>query len=267
MNDAPPSLGGRKAIYDQGASWAADVHGSLRASRRIAWIVAAAAVTVAVLEALALALLAPMKTVVPYTILVDRQSGYVETVRGLQPGPMTQDAAVTQSFLVQYVIARETFDATDLRENYRKVTLWSDGSARTGYQRELSRSNPASPLNLYPATAQVSVRVKSVSVLSPTSALVRFDTERRDPGATTAQQQSYTAVLGFRFSGAPMNMGDRFINPLGFQVTSYRRDADAPAAAAVPVPIAPPAAPATTAPGFAPIPAPVATPQSPTAAL
>jgi len=250
FSGAPAATGpqGRKAVYDQGASWAADVHGSLRASRRLAWIVAAAATTIAVLEALALALLAPLKTVVPYTITVDRQSGYVETVRGLQPGgTLTQDAAVTQSFLVQYVIARETFDATDLRENYQKVLLWSGGTAESTYQRDMQRSTPTSPLNLYPASAIVGVTVKSVSLLTPTTALVRFDTTRRDAGATTGQQQGWTAVMSFRYTGAPMTNGDRFINPLGFEVTSYRRDADTPAAAtaapAPPTPVLQPAQP------------------------
>jgi type IV secretion system protein VirB8 len=222
-----PRLGGRRPEYDQAASWAADVHGSLRASRRVAWTVAAVALGVAALEALALAFMAPLKTVVPYTILVDRQSGYVETVRGLQPGgTLTQDAAVTQSFLVQYVLARETFDATDLRENYRKVSLWSAGPIQSQYQREMQRSNPVSPLNLYAPNTVVAVTVKSVSLLSPTTALVRFDTTRREPGAASGEQRAYTAAIGYRYSGAPLRTEDRFINPLGFQVTSYRRDSE-----------------------------------------
>ena len=225
----------RRAQYQQAASWASDVHGSLRASRRLAWIVAAVASGIAALLAIAIAVMMPLKTVVPYTITVDRQSGYVEQVRGLQPGTMSQDAAVTQSFLVQYVIARETFDATDLRENYRKVMLWSAEEARNRYQREMQASNPSSPLKLYPASTILATTVKSVSLLTPTTALVRFDTVRRDPGASSGQQQSWTAVMAFRYTGAPMNMGDRFVNPLGFQVTRYRRDADTPVAAAVPL--------------------------------
>lgn len=223
----------RQAAYDQAASWAADIHGGLRASRRVAWIVAAAAVAVAVLEAVAIALMMPLKTVVPYTIVVDRQTGYVETLRGVQTGPLTQNAAVTESFIVQYVLARETFDATDLRESYRKVTLWSAGSARTQYQLELDRKTPSSPLNLYPATTVLSTQIKSVSLMTPTTALVRFDTVRRDAGAIMGEQRSYAAVMTFRYSGAPMKMGDRFLNPLGFQVVSYRRDAEAVAPASV----------------------------------
>ena len=226
----------RQRHYQEAATWAADIHGSLRASRRAAWIIAAAAVAVAVLEALALAALAPLKTVVPYTITVDRQTGYVQTEAGLKPGFLSQDQAVTQSFLVQYVIARETFDPTDLRENYRKVMLWSVGDGRAQYQNLMQRTTPNSPLNLYTATTVVAVTIKSVSLLSPTTALVRFDTMRREGGSATGETQSFAAVIAFRYTNAPMSMGDRFLNPLGFEVTRYRRDAEAPSGAAVALP-------------------------------
>jgi type IV secretion system protein VirB8 len=225
----------RNAHYAQAASWAADIHGSLRASRRAAWIIAGTAVAVAVLEAAALAALAPLKTVVPYTILVDRQTGYVQTVQGLKPGPLTEDAAVTQSFLVQYVIARETFDAADLRENYRKVMLWTADNARSAYQQDMAKTNPNSPLVVNTPTTIVSTTIKSVSLLTPTTALVRFETLRRDGGASMGEVRNYTAVLAFRYTGAPMRMEDRFTNPLGFQVVSYRRDAEsAPGVSAAP---------------------------------
>lgn len=221
--------------YRAAASWADDVNGSLRASRRVAWIVAAVAATIAVLEALALLVLSPLKTVIPYTILVDRQTGYVETIKGLKPGPLSQDSAVTQSFLVQYVIARETFDAADLRENYRKITLWSVGSARAGYEEDMRKANPSSPLNLYTPTTIVSTTINSVSLLTPTTALVRFSTSRRESGGAVTAQGQWTAVLSFHYTGAPMRMEDRFLNPLGFQVVSYRRDSDIAAGASVPL--------------------------------
>ena len=222
----PNAARDRQANYAEAASWAADIHGALRASRRAAWIIAGAAVLVAVLEALALAALSPLKTVVPYTILVDRQTGYVQTVEGLKPGALTQDAAVTQSFLVQYVIARETFDAADLRENYRKVMLWSAPGARDAYRQDMVKTNPASPLVVNTPTTIVQTVIKSVSLLTPTTALVRFETTRRDGGAATGEVRNYAAVLAFRYTGAPMRMEDRFTNPLGFQVVSYRRDAE-----------------------------------------
>ena len=215
----------RQAYYAQAASWAQDVHGALRASRRVAWIVAGIAAAVAALEAVALAALAPLKTVVPYTILVDRQTGYAEMAQSLKPGALSQDAAVTQAFLAQYVRARETFDAHDLQANYRKVTAWSQGPARSQYIQAMQAQNAQSPVNLYSRTTVVQTAIKSVSLISPGSALVRFETERRD-GDLVGERRAYAAVVGFRYTGAPMRNEDRMLNPLGFQVTGYRRDAE-----------------------------------------
>jgi type IV secretion system protein VirB8 len=216
----------RQAYYAEAATWAADTHGSLRQSRKVAWIVAGAAGAIALMEAIAIVVMMPLKTVEPYTIVVDRQTGYVQSAAGLKPGRLSQDQAVTQSFLVQYVIARETFDATDLRANYRKVQLWSAGEAHDQYLREMAPANPQSPVKLYPPSTVVQTTIKSVSLISPTSALVRFDSERRDGGASTGTVRPYSAVIAFRYTGAPMRAEDRFVNPLGFQVTRYRRDAE-----------------------------------------
>ncbi len=233
---ASDSAAKRQGYYAEAASWAADTHGGLRASRRVAWWVAAGACAVAVFEALALAALAPLKTVVPYTITVDRQTGYVETVRPLAPGAISQDTAVTQSYLVQYVLGRETFDATDLKDAYRKTLLLSAGPARDDYLRLMQKTTPESPLNLYGPQTTVSVQVESVSLLSPTTALVRFTTTRRDGGASTGTTQPFVAAIAFRYTSAPATQGERFVNPLGFQVTRYRRDSEAPAGAAVTLP-------------------------------
>lgn len=226
MKPEKPPAADRPAYYADAASWSRDVHGVLRSSQRLAWIVALGLGAIAALEAVALATMMPLKTVVPYTITVDRQSGYVETARGLQPGLLSQDAAVSQAFLAQYVLAREGYDATDLQANYRKVAMWSAGDAREQYLRTMSASNPQSPMKLYPATTVAQPIIKSISLLSATSALVRFDIERRDYGAPSGGRQSYAAVIGFRYTGAPMRMEDRFLNPLGFQATSYRRDSE-----------------------------------------
>jgi type IV secretion system protein VirB8 len=226
MKPEKPPAADRAAYYDQAATWSQDVHGALRASRKLAFIVALGLGAVAILEAVALAALTPLKTVVPYTITVDRQTGYVETAQGLQPGKLSQDAAVTQAFLAQYVLAREGYDATGLQATYRKVALWSAGEARESYLRTMAATNPQSPMKLYPATSVVAPVIKSISLMSRDTALVRFDVERRDYGAASGERQSYAAVIGFRYTGAPMRMEDRFLNPLGFQATSYRRDSE-----------------------------------------
>jgi type IV secretion system protein VirB8 len=218
--------------FERAQSWAVNTQVSAAKSRRTAWTVAGAAAGIAMLEAVALALLLPLKTVQPITLLVDRQTGYVQALDPLQPRRVGADEALTQAYLAQYVAAREGFDRATVSNDYRRVALWSAGRARTSYLTEMPEANPASPFQRYPAGTVVTVRVKSVSKLNDGTALVRFDTIRQDRNGFAETGQPWVSVVRFRYVDAPMQLQDRLVNPLGFQVVGYRRDAEAPQPAA-----------------------------------
>ena len=212
--------------YAAAAAWSAEVHGSLRAARRTAWIVAAGAVASAAFLGVALAGIGPITDAAPFAVTVETQAGYAQAVRRLTPGALVEEPAVIDAYLAQYVVAREAFDAGDLRDNYDRVVLWSDNGAGAAYRQALVRTNPASPLAVYAASTTLTPIVKSVSRLSPTQALVRFDVVRRDAGLATGEQRGWQATVTYRFAEAPMRNADRFGNPLGFQVVGYQSSPD-----------------------------------------
>ena len=214
--------------YAQSASWAQERGDALRASRKIAWIVAGVAAITALALAVALMLLMPLKTVVPYTLLVDRQTGYVQSLSPIETSRIAPDTALTQSFLVQYVIARESFDRATIQSDYKKVALWSADSARSSYLSEIQVSNPDSPLTRLPPGTTIQTRVRSVSPLGQNSALVRYESVQQGRSASVQAPLGWVAIINYRFSNAPMSVEDRYINPLGFQVTRYRRNAETP---------------------------------------
>ncbi len=223
-DDASP----HQAYYAQARSWAQDRQAALDRSRRLAWALAGVAVVIAALEALALIALAPLKTVVPYTLLVDRNTGFVEALDPAHPPIIKPQAALTQSLLAQYVVARETFDINSLPDQYQKVALWSADAARRDYLGTMTRDNPDSPISRYPRTSLVKAQVESVSPLGANTALVRFYTEQHDAGQGAHPRAFWAAVVRYHFSGEPMALADRLVNPLGFQVVQYRRDQEAP---------------------------------------
>jgi type IV secretion system protein VirB8 len=212
--------------YRAAASWGEDRERELAASRKVSWIVAGVATAVALIEAIALIFLLPLKTVVPYTLLVDKQTGYVEQLKPAESRTIDPDAALIRSFLVQYVIERESFDIDTLNNSYRKVALWSAGDARTRYINGMQATNPESPLARLPRRAVVDVKILSVSSLEGDTAMVRFTTERGDAAGSGTVPENWVAVIRYRFSGAAMSAEDRMTNPLGFQVIRYRRNAE-----------------------------------------
>ncbi len=216
----------REEYFTAARTWADGQVASSARETRIAWRVAAGAGAVALLLALALAMLVPLKTVEPYVVTVDRQSGALEVATTLGSGRLSQNEAVIQGQLASYVVARETFDATALAQQFRRVQLMSAPAEARSYVAQMAAANPESPLRTLNRGDIVAVRVRSVSITGPGTALVRFDTSRTTVGGTPAPAVNYVAAVSFGFSGRPLRMADRFDNPLGFQVTRYRRDVE-----------------------------------------
>lgn len=226
--------------YENAESWAEDRHQDGERGRKIAWIVAGVAGAIALIEAIALVILLPLKQIEPYAVLVDRQTGFIQPLSLSKDQSIVPDQALVHSMLAQYVTAREGFNIAALKEDYRKVALWSGGTARSQYIAGMQASNPSSPLASLPRTAVLAAEVRSISPLAADTALVRFAVLRTDQGGVPVQQGFWAAVVRYRFSSAGMSAESRLVNPLGFQVTSYNRNAEiVPSAAPQSAPVAP----------------------------
>ena len=207
-------------------TWADSQASATARETRIAWRVAAGAAIIALLLALALVLLVPLKSVTPYILTVDRQTGAVEAATTVQSGRLSQNEAVIQAQLAGYVIARETFDSTDLANQYRRVQLMSSRPVAQAYVGQMAAANPDSPLRTLSQGDTVSIRIRSVSLINDGAALVRFSATRTGAGGGNGQASNFVSAISFGFSGKPLRQSDRYDNPLGFQVTRYRRDAE-----------------------------------------
>jgi type IV secretion system protein VirB8 len=227
-HQADPQL---ESYFREAESWADDRAVQNARSRRIAWIIAGVATTIAALEAIALAGLAPLKTVVPMTVLVDRQTGHVTTLDPSQPVRLAPDAALAKSMLAQYVIARESIDRATIATDYRKVALWSGETAKASYFAQMKPGSPDNPLARLPRQISVQARIKSVSMMDDGQALVRYDLVQRNDVGGESRAAPYVSVIRYRFRDRPLAESDRFINPLGFEVLRYRKDPEAVAPA------------------------------------
>jgi type IV secretion system protein VirB8 len=187
------------------------------------WFVAAIVMgTLACLAVAAVVVLAPLKTVRPFLVEANNASGEVRVLRPFDVADFAPTDAVSKSFLAKYVIARETYDPQDLKENYQTVRLMSDSAEGLHVDSHLSPTNIASPLNRYQHHTVRTVRVKSVSFLNKRTAQVRFGST--ETTQTTKKEDAWVAILSFRFVNLPETEQDRLVNPLGFQVTAYRVD-------------------------------------------
>ena len=209
---------------DAARTWERETYLSLRRSVHRAWACALAATALACLALLALLLVLPLKEFSPYVVTVDRNTGWLEVTRGLHPGNLSQHEALTIAQIVRCLTARESFDATDYAARYREVGLCMTGRALDAYRRLHAQTNERSPAALYGYDGIIRVEISSVNLLSETTALASFRTVLEFRGREVVNH--WRAALTFAYTDKPFSMRDRFVNPLGFQISSYRRDPD-----------------------------------------
>ncbi|RUY20419.1 type VI secretion protein, partial [Mesorhizobium sp. M7A.F.Ca.US.001.04.2.1] len=133
-----------RRYYRAGAMWEDDTHRSMRRSRTLAWIVSGVSGLVAVLSLLALVLILPLRQFEPYVVEVDKSTGYLEIMRALKPGDLSQNEAVTAANLVRYIRARETYDSRELKQNYDLAQLYSTDAASKDLTWLYTPANPQS---------------------------------------------------------------------------------------------------------------------------
>jgi type IV secretion system protein VirB8 len=212
-----------KTYFDEAKSWDADRLRSAERSRRLAWGVAAFAGVLATSAVGAVAMLAPLKTMVPYVIRVDRTTGAVDVISALKHArPVTYEEAVTKHFLAQYVRAREGWLAPAAEANFRQVSIMSTPAEQERWADHFRAANPNSPQVVYGATGEAQVEIRAVSFVSAGVADVRFHRTVRLGSQVT--ESDWIATVAFAYAKAPMAEADRLRNPLGFQVSSYRAD-------------------------------------------
>lgn len=216
-----------KGYQAEADGWETDRYASMRTQRNLAMGVAMVALIAAGGAGFGLAALAPLKSAEPYLLVHNTATGEVKELTKLRANPsevqsLTEDDAVVSSFLVPYVIARETYDKDDYRERAQQVQVFSDKRTYSLYDALFRSDDPKlNPFRKY-GEDKVHVNVTRVAFINKTTAQVGFTTRWiRAIGETSG---SYVATISFTFSNSPTELGVRWKNPLGFQVTNYRVD-------------------------------------------
>jgi len=194
-------------------------------SKRLAWIIAGVGVAVGVLGLLTINALLPLKTTEHWMVRVDNNTGAVDVVYKLKDGVRNLPEAVDRANLAKYVINRESYDWESIQTLYDSTILMSSEPVQKEYK--LFWSRPNAPHRVLKNQYRVIIRNPSISFVGDL-AQVRFEKYVINTSGDLATQQGETskwiATIAYRYANPPMTDAERLINPLGFQVTSYRVD-------------------------------------------
>ncbi|MGL5290032.1 MAG: virB8 family protein [Aeromonas sp.] len=173
----------------------------------------------------ALMALAPLKTAVPYVIRVDSATGYTDIAKTVEDSKSSYDEVINKYWIAQYVINYESYDWQTIQTMYDTVALMSANGPFSAYKASMLAEG--SPLNVLKNSYKLRTKIKTIVFLKPDVAQVRFskivlsnDGKKASDYVTT----DWVAVINFDFAHKIKTEGERLLNPLGFNVLSYRVD-------------------------------------------
>lgn len=196
----------------------------LEKSRIIAWRLVIGSGIITLASVLAVAFIAPLKSVEPFIVRVDNNTGMTDTVTYVKDLDTTSDEVMNKFFLSQYVNLREGYDWHMIQSTYDSTLLFSSPTVKDEFAKLYERSD--APHKVLKDKAKVLVKVNAITFIGDI-AQIRFEktllpTGKNETGESTTSK--WIASVAYSYEKKPSREADRLINPLGFQVTSYRVD-------------------------------------------
>ncbi|WP_150137793.1 virB8 family protein [Candidatus Enterovibrio escicola] len=200
-------------------------------SAKTAWKVATGFGVLAVLSVVAIVVMMPLKQVEPYLLKVDNATGYTNVVRPLADAKGVSYGEVLDKYwLNQFVTERNTYQWETIQNSFNTVKLMSNRQVFASYANYITGDK--SPTKIFSDKKVIRITVQGITFLPATSkdqvlAQVRFTRYIENNEGVAAigyEPTKWTATITFDYQSPLKTEDERRLNPLGFQVTSYRED-------------------------------------------
>lgn len=179
--------------------------------------------------------LSPLKTVEPFVIRVDKNSGYVDIVKPSYSMSDSSDVAEDKHFISAYVLAHESYNWASQRANYAFIQLTSSEDVFPPYKNfQLSKKGYTEKLGMQ---QQVQVQINSIVALprSKQDKLAGGDSSIRSYQVRYSQTLlmadgrpvlnadpiNWISIISINNSNPPKTEGDQWLNPKGYLTVGW----------------------------------------------
>jgi type IV secretion system protein VirB8 len=198
-------------------------------SRKRAWIVAtgfgvlAGVCVIAVLGVV----LRYSQPIPEHMLTINKDTGEVQEV-SLVRGEKTYGDVVDSFWIAQYVVHHESYDFYAAQGDYDAIGLMSTNDVADEF-RVTNAYGTSTAVDKRLGDSE-NTRVHVTSVITDAAhgvSTIRYTTTKKFRTRPLPEPPQYwIATIGYRYVVRPMTASQRYINPLGFQVTSFRTNAE-----------------------------------------
>lgn len=206
-----------------GTSWEANVALNAQRSKVIAWRFATASGAVAAILGVALALLMPLKSVVPMVVMVDKITGESEVVSPARD--LVSTSTLTDKHWIQrFVTARERYVYKFIQFDYDTVRLLAGNQTWSKYA-PIYDGDSSQDKRLRDEVEIIPI-ILSITLNGNGMATVRYELRTRDfKNSLPPMVTRRVATLKYEYEAKNLVLEKEAIaNPLGFTVTAYQTD-------------------------------------------
>lgn len=210
---------------EESGGYERDLWSELRKSRRTAWIIAGISAFMGVAGIGAGIAGLSQDAPAPTVLRVDQATGAVDVISTISNAETSYGDVVETYWINNYVLTREGYDWNTIQATYDAVGLLTAPAAQADFYSLYDTSTGRQ--TVLGNRARITPQISSITLGGDTqTATVRFTTQTVRDNGITEPPQYFIATIAYRFLNAQMTEAQRRINPLGFQVTSYRVDAE-----------------------------------------
>ena len=213
-------------LFQKGSQWDADRVADALASRRRAYIVAGTAGALVVALSIAIIAMLPLRRTVPYLVKVDA-GGNVEVLQTFDNRQIGKQELTDQYWARTYVKAREQYNWWMVGTDYETVARLTDPTIFPEYGNQFTGEKGMD--KVFGASTDRSIKILSVtpSPIQAGNMVVRFERTTKTKGMLVEPPTVFVVQLVYRYNVKTVGaQADLQQNPLGYEVISYRRDAE-----------------------------------------
>lgn len=200
-----------------------DLWNELRKSRKTAWVLASLGAFIGVAGIGAGYAGLHQEAPEPVVLRVDQATGAVDVVSTIADAETSYGEVVDKYWINNYILQREGYDWNTIQASYDAVGLLTTPEAQSEFAR-IYNDTDGRQVTLG-NRARIVPRITSITLGGDTNtATVRFTTQVVRDNGIREPEQFWIATLAYRYVNSKMTEAQRRVNPLGFQVTSYRVD-------------------------------------------
>ncbi|WP_455289676.1 virB8 family protein [Cupriavidus necator] len=215
--------------YKEARDWESSRVALLERSESRAWKVAIATTVMAVTAVLAVAMLSPLKSAIPFLIYVDKMTGDTRVQVAMESQPVEFSEVLDKHWVGEYVISRERYLWELLQFDYDRTHAFSGEVPAREYEKLFDGADAIH--KVMGKGHEYAIRLISITMQNRTAgaggvAVVRFEKVMRSVGATQNTSVSrYVANLSYKYEVRRFSKEKTaMMNPMGFTVTAYRVD-------------------------------------------